>query len=269
MHETGNENIHYKILTNMDCILYTIHVIINTNNDLKRVNMDNAVRLSKFTNIIESKSLPNKAADIIRDMIIKGECPLGSRITEVDFAEALGVSRICIREAFLILENEGLMHRVMNKYTEIVDFNLEDIDEIYRLRTAIETTCLESSIERKSIVIPKMRRQVEAINKIAISNEQNNVMNWVKTDLCFHEMLIIQSGNRRALKLWNSLENQIKTLLYATLVKYPDSIKLERSNSHSVLLDYIESGDTQNAILNLKDHIMGGYYEVIASINNQ
>lgn len=229
--------------------------------------MNDKIRLKKFTSIIKSKSLPDKAADIIREMIIKGECPLGSRITEVDFSEALGVSRICIREAFLILENEGLINKVMNKYTEVVDFNVNDIDEIYKIRTALEATCLESSIERKQIVIPKMRRQVMIINKIASSNDPDNIINWVKEDLYFHEMMLIQSGNQRALKIWHSLENQIKTLLYATLVKYPDSIKLERSNSHSVLLDYIEKGDSLNAIINLKEHIMGGYFEVITSIS--
>jgi DNA-binding GntR family transcriptional regulator len=229
--------------------------------------MDNKINPYRFTAVIKNKSLPDKSADIIRSMIIKGECPLGSRITEGDFAEALGVSRICIREAFLLLENEGLINKVMNKYTEVVDFNISDIDEIYRIRTAIETACLEASVERGQIMLPKLRKQVEVIKKAALSNEQGNIMNWVKEDLYFHEMLIVQSGNRRALKIWHSLENQIKTLLYATLTKYPDSIKLESSNSHSILLDNIEKGETDKAIINLKAHIMGGCQEVIESIN--
>ena len=148
----------------------------------------------------------------------------------------------------MVLENEGLINRVMNKYTEVVNWNRNDIEEIYKLRTAIEITCLETSIERRLIAMPAMLKQVGLINKIALSKEQDNVVRWVKEDLHFHEMLIIQSGNRRALKIWNSLKNQIKTLLYTTLVKYPDSIKLEKSNSHSTLLDYIENGDLDNAI---------------------
>lgn len=228
---------------------------------------DNKVRINKFTSIIKDKSLSNKAADVVRDMIIKGECPLGSRITEIDFAEALGVSRICIREAFLILENEGLVKRVINKYTEVVDFDKNDIEEIYKLRTAIEITCLETCLEKKIIAITNMRDQAAVINKIAVSNEQDNIMNWVKEDLYFHELLITQSGNSRALKIWNSLKNQIKTLLYAALAKYPESIKFERSNTHTRLIDFIEDGDSHNAIENLKAHIMGGYNEVITTIN--
>ena len=229
--------------------------------------MDNKIRLNKYISVINNKSLPNKAADIIRNMIIKGECPLGSKITEGDFAEALGVSRISIREAFFVLENEGLINRVMNKYTEVANFDRNDIDEIYKLRTAIEITCLETSMERRLIIIPAMRKQVVVINKMALSKEQDNIVNWVKEDLYFHELLIIQSGNKRALKIWNSLKNQIKTLLYTTLAQYPDSIKLEKSNSHSALLDYIENGDLESAIFNLKTHIMGGYYDEIASIS--
>ena len=227
---------------------------------------DNKFRIQQYASVIKDRSLANKAAEIIRNMIIKGECPSGSRITEIEFAQTLDVSRISIREAFSELESEGLIKRVINKYTEIVRFDDDDIEEIYRLRTAIEIACIETCLEKNIVPTAKMREQVVKINEIAASKDQDRIIDWVHEDLRFHELLIIESGNKRALKIWYGLKNQLKTLLYATLMKYPDAIKLERSNSHNILVDYLAKGDNQNAIKNMKTHIMGGYREVIETL---
>ena len=111
---------------------------------------DQRVKLGDFPGnlIIMDKSLAVKATETIRDMIIKGECPMGARLMETDFAEAMGVSRAIIREAFLNLENDGLLVRNPNKSTMVLSFSAADIENIYRLRAAIEVSCLELCMEK-------------------------------------------------------------------------------------------------------------------------
>ena len=56
-----------------------------------------------------SFSLTDEIADIIRDRVLKGEYKIGEKIKENQIATELRVSRTPIREAFKILENEGLI----------------------------------------------------------------------------------------------------------------------------------------------------------------
>ena len=50
-----------------------------------------------------------KALLRLREMVLAGELPGGSRIAEVAIAERLGVSRTPIRAALVRLEQEGLL----------------------------------------------------------------------------------------------------------------------------------------------------------------
>ena len=64
---------------------------------------------------ISEKRLSDYMAEQIADEILSGRIPGGSQLKQEELAEAFEASRIPIREAFQILENQGLIIRLAKK----------------------------------------------------------------------------------------------------------------------------------------------------------
>lgn len=99
-------------------------------------------------NFSNAFSLTDEIADIIRDRILKGEYKIGEKIKENQIASELRVSRTPIREAFKLLENEGLIDYVPNRGCFAKGFTRRDIEDIYAVRKALEVLSVEWAVER-------------------------------------------------------------------------------------------------------------------------
>ena len=64
---------------------------------------------------IEWRSLHEAVTARLRDLIVAGELPEGSRIVERELCDQLGVSRTPLREAFKVLAVEGLVEILPNR----------------------------------------------------------------------------------------------------------------------------------------------------------
>ncbi len=74
----------------------------------------------------------------LRQKIASGELPGGTRLAEIPTAEALGVSRMPVRMAMRILEQEGLLEKAgMRGYT-VRTVTLEDIVSAVEVRGVLE-----------------------------------------------------------------------------------------------------------------------------------
>lgn len=83
-----------------------------------------------------------RIAERIREQILRGQYPPGTRIRQVDVAEQFGASRVPAREALRILEHEGLVRLVANTGAWVSTLTLAECDEIYRMREALEPLLL-------------------------------------------------------------------------------------------------------------------------------
>ena len=137
------------------------------------------------------KTLTSKVTETIRDMITSGECERGSRLFEVNFSQMFGVSRTCVREAFITLENEGLIVSTPNKSTSVKVFTKKNVEDLYELRAAVETVCLERSMKNSLLDIDILY----ALSKAIADTYQRDRTEWFKDDLRFHEFLLECSDN--------------------------------------------------------------------------
>ena len=216
-----------------------------------------SIQIQSTTRKLENKSLGSKAADIIREKIILGEYTQGLRLTEGEFAIGLGVSHSCVREAFGILEAEGLIKSIRNKCTEVVRFTGQDIEEIYSLRLAIEKLCAEVCIKKSCIKLEKLKEQSKKISLTAVDT-LDDLMKSVEADITFHETIIYSSGNMRAIGVWHALRNQIKTLLYAINKKAYDMLIAVNTKDHDEIIKAFKQSDLKRIISLLTPHIEGG-----------
>lgn len=74
----------------------------------------------------------------IRDRVLDGSYPGGSRMNEIELATALGVSRTPIRGALSTLAAEGLLDYTPNSGYVVRGYSAADIAEIYTVRANLD-----------------------------------------------------------------------------------------------------------------------------------
>ncbi|WP_429299036.1 GntR family transcriptional regulator [Paraburkholderia sp. GAS199] len=106
----------------------------------------------------------------LREAIVEGVLAPGSRLSEVQVAKQLNVSRTPMREAFAQLEREGLVTILPRVGAYVRSVTLRDVEEIYTVRAALESLAVQLASERMTAlgaaqlddVIEAMRTSVEA-----------------------------------------------------------------------------------------------------------
>ena len=81
---------------------------------------------------LSEKRLSDYMAEQIADEILSGRIEGGSQLKQEELAEVFGASRIPIREAFQVLESQGLIVRLATKRIYTVELDEEMIGEILK-----------------------------------------------------------------------------------------------------------------------------------------
>ena len=82
----------------------------------------------------------------LRQAIFSGDIANGVEITQAEAASSLGVSRMPVREAFQLLEQEGLIARLPNRHIRVNHISPDMIVSIFDALIALDdpiTSCLE------------------------------------------------------------------------------------------------------------------------------
>ncbi|GAB4260956.1 MAG: GntR family transcriptional regulator [Pararhodobacter sp.] len=98
----------------------------------------------------ESKSvtLSKRAVYVLRQKVLRGELPGGTRLYEVALSEELQISRTPVREAMSRLAEEGLLERAPGGGFQVRSFTRRDVIDAIELRGVLEGTAARLAAER-------------------------------------------------------------------------------------------------------------------------
>lgn len=103
--------------------------------------------MSTEVKAIRSVSIRHSAAEAIRSSLREGHLKPGENINEMALATRFEVSRGPIREALLVLVEEGLMIHTPNRGFSVINLSREDHAHIRDLRLLLESHALERARE--------------------------------------------------------------------------------------------------------------------------
>jgi len=106
--------------------------------------------------IEKSKPMRELVYEELKRLIIDGEIEAGERIVETDYAQKFQISRTPIREAIRMLELEGFIESQPKGGVIVKEIGKEDIEEIYRIRIALEGIIIDEVI--KKVTAKDMRK---------------------------------------------------------------------------------------------------------------
>jgi len=156
--------------------------------------------------------LPEQVADRIVRAIVDGRIGSGMRLVEVDLAEALGVSRVPLREAFRILQSQGLLASTPRRGTRVIDLDARWSHDLRQVRFGIErVTCAEAAqVLRRDA---SARAALDArINDIRRAMDAGDLLMANEADIGFHDCLSTISGSPILTTLWQAVRRHVLVL---------------------------------------------------------
>jgi GntR family transcriptional regulator of vanillate catabolism len=135
----------------------------------------------------------------LREMILAGELPAGSRIAELNLVDKLGVSRTPIRTALMKLEQEGLLEALANGGYAVRTFTERDVSDAIELRGTLEGLAARLAAERgvPSVVLSEARACLDQIDLLLASDSLNEeaFSVYVAHNEQFHALLAEMTGS--------------------------------------------------------------------------
>ena len=160
----------------------------------------------------------------------------GDRFTEVDIARRLGCSRTPVREALLLLQNEGLVRRCL-----LIEMN------------SVRSLCSSPSPKVNRDVLASLR----AIWLVAPEAQLLECDNIASLDEQFHIALTEAAGNRELASILTNITNRIRIMRRLDF-EYETRIT-QTYKEHAELLDAIEQRDEERAVALISAHIKDAY----------
>ena len=84
--------------------------------------------------------------EAIREGILGGRYPLGSRLDQKAIAAELGVSLVPVREGLRLLEAEGFVNIYPRRGVFVIDASVDGLQELYRIREVLEELATQLAV---------------------------------------------------------------------------------------------------------------------------
>lgn len=218
---------------------------------------------------VQKRSAEVQAADVLREAIISGNIPLGSRLTEINSAEQLGVSRSTIRTAFHQLVQEGLIIQVPYTGWTVMTLSAQDAWELYTLRASLEA--LAARLLAQQIRDGGQAEILRAQLKTAFSRLKNACHTGKKSriaeeDMNLHKMIMQLSGHHRLIDQYSRIQHQI--LIY---IRSSDALVAEPNDiiqQHEPLVTALMEGHVDEAVTTAIEHNESEGAILVRHLNN-
>ncbi|MEG1946317.1 MAG: GntR family transcriptional regulator [Lachnospiraceae bacterium] len=191
----------------------------------------------------ENHSLGQQVFHKIREDILSGTYKKEEELKEKTIGEELGVSRTPVREALRQLELEGLVSIIPNKGAYVVGFTVEDIKDIYEIRTVLEGLCAKRAATRAT------QKQLEELEEILYLSEfhtqKGHIEQLVELDTRFHEILYEACASKVLEHALRDYHHYLERVRKVTLASEKRSV--ESNKEHKQILVAVKEQDEKKA----------------------
>ena len=188
----------------------------------------------------------------IKDAIVDGTLPSGSRLVELTLASELGVSRTPIREALKRLTVEGLVTIDATRGTIVRPISPQDVSDFYAIREVLDGLAASLAAERiSSDQLLRLRALLDVIeDAVAMADEPRMVL----ANLRFHEAVFDAASNERLETMGRSMADFVRRLSFSAFVDTErDETVLEE---HRAILTALQARDPRAAEQAARRHMV-------------
>ncbi|VTU18914.1 HTH-type transcriptional regulator McbR [Variovorax sp. PBL-H6] len=202
---------------------------------------------------MDYRTKEEQVADYLRERIISGVYPRGSRLKQAEIAEQLHLSITPVREALKLLAAEGYVNGDSYRGARVVPFDAAASGEILQLRLLLETQLVRGAVEKvTSQDITELRALAKEFEKAFESGDRATARG---INYRFHRRL-------------SDIAEMPQTLHFVQILwaRYPfDLINAvegrgkDAVHEHEEILRALTTGDASGAMLAMRKHIESGW----------
>ncbi len=140
----------------------------------------------------EPTSQTTRALLSLRDLLLSGEFPPGTRMSELPLVERLGVSRTPLRLALATLQHEGLLENLDGGGYAVREFTRDEINDAIELRGVLEGTAARFAAERGATAdqLTRMRGLSAEMDPLVHRSDVDSFWQYVECNRAFHELFV-------------------------------------------------------------------------------
>lgn len=192
------------------------------------------------------------AYEYVRQQILRDASAEPHFLTEEMVGKALGLSRTPVREAFLMLEAEGLLQLVSRKGALIMPITERQVREVMEVRSVVETWSARHALtdgHESAALLETLRRFQDQLAAIGGSDPTASI----ECDRSFHRAIIAATGNQLMLDLYERIRDLQLRMGVRAVINDP-----ERAASvlreHEAIIDALAQGDEDAVAAAITEH---------------
>lgn len=200
---------------------------------------------------IERQSLHDTVTERIRDMIVEGAYPPGSRLPERVLCETLGISRTPLREALKVLASEGLLELAPNRGARVAGLTAGDVDELFPVMGALEALAGELACAR---ITDTEIAEIRALHyQMVLHHARGERPPYFDLNQQIHEKILDAAHNPTLTVAYGNLSGRIRRARYTANI---DAARWDQAVAeHEEMLEALGARDGTRLAAILKRHL--------------
>jgi DNA-binding GntR family transcriptional regulator len=188
-----------------------------------------------------------RISKVLAERIIAGTLEPGARLRQDHIAEEFGASHVPVREAFRLLEAQGLAISEPRRGVRVAAFDLAQVKEVAEMRAALEALALRHAAPHLTSAILD---QAESANRAA--ERSRDVRSWEEANRAFHRTILAPCGMPRLLATIDDLHAASARFLFAA---WRTEWEARTDQDHLAILAALRQGQTEIAVATLGRHV--------------
>lgn len=192
-------------------------------------------------------TIASRISRVLAERIIRGEIAPDARLRQDHIAEEFGASHVPVREAFRLLEAQGLAMSEPRRGVRVASFDLAQVREVAEMRAALEGLALKHAAQH---LTPAILADAEEATRQG--DAAADVHAWEEANRRFHLLILAPCRMTRLLAAIDDLHAASARFLFSA---WQSGWEKRTDHDHRAILAALRHGRTEEAAAILEKHV--------------
>lgn len=188
----------------------------------------------------------------LREAIANGSLRPGDRLIERDISARTGLSRGPVREAILLLEQEGLVVSQSYRGAQVAGVSAEEVENmLVPIRIVLEKFAFRHAAGR--LTEDDHAELARLVEQMHVAANASDVRTVVDADMRFHEYVITRCGWPHCERSWRSIAARVRAYFWTDASQHRSLHDV--AAQHEALLEALRGKDEKALEAAVVDHV--------------
>jgi DNA-binding GntR family transcriptional regulator len=199
----------------------------------------------------------------VRGEILNFRLMPGMKISDIEIAEQMGISRTPVREALIRLAEQGLVESRPNHGFTVRIFTAEEVKDIYLVREALEVLAVglatENMTEKRAFDLTDLLADYPELLQTGTPFDLDEI------DQAFHDRIAKYSDNELLAQKLGGINSQVRII--RRYERFRPTSYVETMEEHNQILNRMLAGDADGACSLMGRHIGNSRDDIVQMLD--